>query len=198
MPYNVSHNANVASNKSAKCIGWNGGRLLAVCLTAIWPSYARLKNTFGADMPTTTDQFVGFVIFWFLSTPFLWLRPERFKIPFVIVCAWCGLGMICWMIWALSVAKGVGPLWYTGQSVPAGAQFGTSWLIMAGISEFNAQIALETCTHFAYQTRVSVAWLRALRTARISPDIPKDAGTMLLVRSVVASLPASLCRLWVW
>jgi NCS1 family nucleobase:cation symporter-1 len=140
---------NLASIQIAECIGWNGGRLLAVCLTAIWPSYARLKNTFGADMPTTTDQFVGFVIFWFLSTPFLWLRPERFKIPFVIVCTWCGLGMVCWMIWALSVAKGVGPLWHTGQNVPAGAQFGTSWLIMAGISKLNAQSALETCTDFA-------------------------------------------------
>jgi NCS1 family nucleobase:cation symporter-1 len=85
-------------------------------------------------MPTTTDQFVGFVIFWFLSTPFLWLRPEKFKTPFIIVCTWCGIGMLSWMIWALSVAKGVGPLWYTGQTVPAGSPFGSSWLIMAGIN----------------------------------------------------------------
>ncbi|KAH7379348.1 NCS1 nucleoside transporter family protein-like protein [Phaeosphaeria sp. MPI-PUGE-AT-0046c] len=114
---------------------WNGGRLLAVCLTAIWPSYARMKNTFGPNMPATTDQFVGFVLFWFLSTPFLWLRPEKFKIPFIIVCAWCGLGMVCWMIWALSIAKGVGPLWNSGQKIPAGSPFGTSWLIMAGINQ---------------------------------------------------------------
>ncbi|KAH7087160.1 NCS1 nucleoside transporter family protein-like protein [Paraphoma chrysanthemicola] len=114
---------------------WNGGRLIAVCLTAIWPSYARMKNTFGSNMPTTTQEFVGFVIFWFLSTPFLWLRPEKFKIPFLIVCTWCGLGMICWMIWALSVADGVGPLWSSGQKIPASSPFGTSWLIMAGINQ---------------------------------------------------------------
>ncbi|KAH7076955.1 NCS1 nucleoside transporter family protein-like protein [Paraphoma chrysanthemicola] len=114
---------------------WNGGRLIAVCLTAIWPSYARMKNTFGTNMPTTTQEFVGFVIFWFLSTPFLWLRPEKFKIPFLIVCTWCGLGMICWMIWALSVADGVGPLWSSGQKIPASSPFGTSWLIMAGINQ---------------------------------------------------------------
>src|SRR5688572_29847596 len=84
------------STKTEHDIGWNGGRLIAVCLTAIWPSYARMKNTFGSDMPTTTDQFVGFVIFWFLSTPFLWLRPEKFKIPFLIVCVWCGCGMLAW------------------------------------------------------------------------------------------------------
>ncbi|KAF2035817.1 hypothetical protein EK21DRAFT_53812 [Setomelanomma holmii] len=114
---------------------WNGGRLVAVCLTAIWPSYARMKNTFGSSMPTTTDQFVGFVIFWFLSTTFLWLRPEKFKIPFLVVCTWCGIGIICWMIWALSVAPGVGPLWNAGQAIPSGSRFGTSWLIMAGINQ---------------------------------------------------------------
>jgi NCS1 family nucleobase:cation symporter-1 len=86
-------------------------------------------------MPATTDQFVGFVVFWFLSTPFLWLRPEKFKIPFQIICTWCGVGMLAWMIWALSVAKGVGPLWSAGQSIPAGSRFNSSWLIMAGINQ---------------------------------------------------------------
>ena len=106
-----------------------------MCLTAIWPSFARMPNTFGPSMPTTTDQFVGFVVFWFLSTPFLWLRPEKFKIPFQIVCTWCGVGMIAWMIWALAVAKGVGPLWSAGQSIPAGSPWNSSWLIMAGINQ---------------------------------------------------------------
>ncbi|RMZ66791.1 NCS1 nucleoside transporter family [Pyrenophora seminiperda CCB06] len=114
---------------------WNGGRLVAVCLTAIWPSYARMPNTFSANFPTTTDQFVGFVIFWFLSTPFLWLRPERFHVPFLVVCTWCGLGMFAWMVWALVTAKGVGPLWHSGQRVPAGNMWNTSWLIMSGINQ---------------------------------------------------------------
>ncbi|KAL5116926.1 hypothetical protein ACEQ8H_005143 [Pleosporales sp. CAS-2024a] len=114
---------------------WNGGRLLAVCLTAIWPSFARMKNTFGPNMPTTTHEFIGFVMFWFLSTPFLWLRPEKFKIPFIIICTWCGIGMLCWMIWALSVARGVGPLWHSGENLPKSSPFGASWLIMSGINQ---------------------------------------------------------------
>jgi NCS1 family nucleobase:cation symporter-1 len=116
-------------------IGWNGGRLVAVCITAIWPSFARIPNSFGPNMPTTTYEFTGFVVFWFLSTPFLLIRPERFKVPFLIVCTWCGLGMLAWMIWALAVAKGVGPLWYSGQQLPAGSPWGSSWLIMAGINQ---------------------------------------------------------------
>ncbi|EUC48695.1 hypothetical protein COCMIDRAFT_33771 [Bipolaris oryzae ATCC 44560] len=114
---------------------WNGGRLVAVCLTAIWPSYARMRNTFSPNFPTTTEQFVGFVVFWFLSTPFLWLRPEKFKIPFLVVCTWCSVGMLAWMIWALATAKGVGPLWSSGQNVPAGSEWNTSWLIMSGINQ---------------------------------------------------------------
>lgn len=39
------------------------------------------------------------------------------------------------MIWALAVARGVGPLWSSGQNVPAASPFGTSWLIMAGINQ---------------------------------------------------------------
>ena len=94
-----------------------------------------MPNTFSPSFPATTDQFVGFVVFWFLSTPFLWLRPEKFKIPFLVVCIWCGVGMLAWMIWAVVTAKGVGPLWNAGQTIPSGSPWGTSWLIMAGINQ---------------------------------------------------------------
>jgi len=138
MRYNVS---NVAVSLQSERwnlkvpAGWNGGRLIAVCLTAIWPSYARMPNTFSPSFSATTDQFVGFVVFWFISTPFLWLRPEKFKIPFLVVCIWCGAGMLAWMTWGLVTAKGVGPLWYSGQTVPASSAWNTSWLIMAGINQ---------------------------------------------------------------
>lgn len=46
-------------------------------------------------MPTTTYQFVGFIVFWCLSFPFLLVRPEKFKLPFQITSIYCGVGMIC-------------------------------------------------------------------------------------------------------
>ena len=73
---------------------WTGGRLIAVALTAIWPSYANIPNGFSADFPTTTPQFLGFFLFWLFSLQFLLVRPEKFKIPFQIICAWCALNMI--------------------------------------------------------------------------------------------------------
>ncbi|KAF2001266.1 NCS1 nucleoside transporter family protein-like protein [Amniculicola lignicola CBS 123094] len=120
---------------------WNGGLLCTVCITAIWPSFARIPNTFGPNMPTTTYEFVGFVVFWFLSTPFLWLRPEKFRVPFLIVCTWCGLGMFVWMIWAVATAHGLGPLWNEGTKIPAGSQWSSSWIMMAGINQSVGSLA---------------------------------------------------------
>ncbi|KAI0125872.1 uracil permease [Xylariales sp. AK1849] len=120
---------------------WNGGRLVAVCLTAIWPSYAKMNNFLPASMPTNGNEFVGFIVFWVLSTPFLWIRPEKFKVPFLITCIYCGLGMFAMMVWALVTANGAGPLLYTGESVPATSKWNSSWLIMAGINQMLGAIA---------------------------------------------------------
>ncbi|KAH9902050.1 uracil permease [Xylariomycetidae sp. FL2044] len=120
---------------------WNGGRLVAVCLTAIWPSYAKMPNFLPASMPTTGNEFVGFIIFWVLSTPLLWIPPEQFRIPFLVTSIYCALGMFSMMVWALATADGVGPLLTTGTSVPANAQWNSSWLIMAGINQMIGGIA---------------------------------------------------------
>ncbi|KAF2488825.1 uracil permease [Lophium mytilinum] len=120
---------------------WNGGRLIAVCITAIWPSFARIPNTLSASMPTTTYQFVGFILFWTFSTPFLLIRPEKFKLPFQVVSLYCGIGMLCMMTWALATAHGVGPLWSTGTAIPSTSMWNSSWLIMAGINQMIGGIA---------------------------------------------------------
>ncbi|OTA52155.1 NCS1 nucleoside transporter family protein-like protein [Hypoxylon sp. EC38] len=114
---------------------WNGGRLVAVCLTAIWPSFAKMRNFLPASLPTTGDQFVGFIVFWVLSTPLLWIPPEKFKIPFLFTSIYSALGMLSMMIWALATAKGVGPLLYTGVALPEGSRWNVSWLLMAGINQ---------------------------------------------------------------
>ncbi|KAL2032241.1 hypothetical protein VTO58DRAFT_105413 [Aureobasidium pullulans] len=93
---------------------WNGGRLIA---------------------------FVGFVLFWVLSVPFLLVRPERFRLPFLVTSIYCGLGMLSMMIWSLSVAKGVGPLWTTGQTIPGNSSWNLHWLEMKGINQIIGGIA---------------------------------------------------------
>lgn len=121
---------------------WNGGRLAAVCLTAIWPSFARMPEFLPAGMAAvaTGYQFVGFVVFWALSTPFLLIRPERFKWPFRVTSVYCGVGMLAMMTWALATARGVGPLMTQGQNVPRGWR-NSSWLMMAGINQMVGGVA---------------------------------------------------------
>ncbi|KAI0019520.1 uracil permease [Xylariomycetidae sp. FL0641] len=120
---------------------WNGGRLVAVCLTAIWPSYAHMTNWLPASMPATGDQFAGFIIFWSLSTPLLWIPPENFKLPFLVTSVYCGLGMLAMMIWALITAGGAGPLLSQGVDIPIDSPWNSSWLIMAGINQVIGGVA---------------------------------------------------------
>lgn len=114
---------------------WNGGKLVTVALTALWPSFHSLPNTLPESMPTTTSEMIGFAIFWILSVPFLFIRPERFKKPFFVSSVGCGIGMICMMIWSLAAAGGVGPVFYKGVDVPASSRWSVSWLIMAGLNQ---------------------------------------------------------------
>jgi len=112
---------------------WNGGRLAAVCITAIWPSFWKIKNTLPASMGATTPEFIGFLVFWLISVPFLWIRPERFRLPFQITAVYTATGMICMLIWSLSVAKGVGPVFHTGQHT-ASTGWSLSWVMMSSIN----------------------------------------------------------------
>ena len=120
---------------------WNGGKLVTVCLTAIWPSFHKLPNTLSANMPTTTSEMVGFVVFWVISVPFLFIRPERFKKPFFVSSVGCGIAMIAMMIWSLSVAGGVGPVFWQGQDVPSTSRWSVSWIMMAGLNQAIGQKA---------------------------------------------------------
>ncbi|KAJ5014215.1 Transporter aclS [Colletotrichum sp. SAR 10_99] len=120
---------------------WNGGKLVTVCITAIWPSFAKIPNTLSASTPTTTYELIGFIVFWVVSIPFLFIRPERFKKPFFISSVACGAGMIALLIWSLTVAKGVGPIFYQGQSVSTSSRWSVSWLMMAGINQAIGQKA---------------------------------------------------------
>ncbi|KAF7557751.1 hypothetical protein G7Z17_g363 [Cylindrodendrum hubeiense] len=100
-----------------------------------------MNNFLPASMPATGNEFVGFIVFWVISLPFLTIPPEKFKFPFLMVAIYCGLGMLCMMIWSLAVAKGVGPLMTTGQSVTTSSMWNVSWLMMSSINQMVGGIA---------------------------------------------------------
>ena len=94
-----------------------------------------MKNTLPSSIPATTQEMVGFIVFWVVSVPFLFIRPERFKKPFFFSSVGCGVAMLAMMIWSLAVARGVGPVFYKGQDVPSTSRFGVSWIMMAALNQ---------------------------------------------------------------
>ncbi|KAF9266461.1 hypothetical protein L218DRAFT_857919 [Marasmius fiardii PR-910] len=118
---------------------WTGGKLVAVCLTALFPSFQHINNThkLPGSTPAATTEMIGFFLFWFFSIPFLWIPPENFRRPFLITCVYCGIAMICMLIWSLSVAKGVGPVFYAGSTTKASSSswsWSTAWIMLKCIN----------------------------------------------------------------
>jgi NCS1 family nucleobase:cation symporter-1 len=45
------------------------------------------------------------------------------------------------VIWSLAIAKGVGPVFTTGETIAAGSRWNSSWLMMQGINQMLGGIA---------------------------------------------------------
>lgn len=60
-----------------------GGQCVKIVLTAIWPSFARVDKPL-ANGTMTTGDFTSFIIFTVLYYPFIWIKPEKYKLPFLI------------------------------------------------------------------------------------------------------------------
>lgn len=100
-----------------------------------------MKNTLPSSVPATTPEMIGFTLFWAVSVPFLFIRPEGFKNPFFVSNLGCGAAMLAMIIWSLSVARGVGPVFHKGQDVPSTSRWGVSWIMMVGLNQAIGQKA---------------------------------------------------------
>ncbi|KAH8697839.1 putative uracil permease [Talaromyces proteolyticus] len=112
-----------------------GGQCVKVVLTAIWPSFANV-NTSLAGGTMTTGDFTSFIIFTVLYYPFIWIKPEKYKIPFLISCTAVIPTIIVTWIWFMAKAHGVGTLvtnvsTVSGVSQATGSHLG--WMMVLGI-----------------------------------------------------------------
>ncbi|CRK15446.1 hypothetical protein BN1723_010674 [Verticillium longisporum] len=60
-----------------------GGQCVRTFISSIWPSFNRLDKPL-ADGTMTVADFTGFIIFSLLCLPLIYIRPERYHIPFAI------------------------------------------------------------------------------------------------------------------
>ncbi|KAJ9123186.1 hypothetical protein QFC22_001379 [Naganishia vaughanmartiniae] len=89
---------------------WIGGQCVAVLLTAIFPQFGRMKNTLPASQNLTVQNFIGFIIFWLLSLPTMWLPIEKARWFFHAKAIIAPIGGFTFLIWSLVKAGGGGEI----------------------------------------------------------------------------------------
>ena len=87
-----------------------GGIAFRVVLSAIFPSYHRMKNTFPKSANITTQDFIGTILYYIIFVALLFVKPYKLK-PFFIVSFWGVVHTILGMfIWAMAANGGAGDL----------------------------------------------------------------------------------------
>lgn len=69
-------------------------------ITAIWPSYARLKNQVPLSQGATTQDFLSFFIYWIIQLPFIFIHPSKLKPIFnikAIIVPIVAIGTLIWV-----------------------------------------------------------------------------------------------------
>lgn len=79
---------------------WQGGLMTYVCLRAIWPSIDKIHNTIPASTGMTLPQFVGFIVYFIIQLPFLFLSPKNLRYLVYVGSALGFLVQLVLCIWA--------------------------------------------------------------------------------------------------
>ncbi|KAL3957547.1 hypothetical protein ACCO45_008125 [Purpureocillium lilacinum] len=106
-----------------------GGQATRVCIGAIIPGFAHMKNYFSASSHLETKDFIGLLIWMAAFIPGILIRPEKLQIPFVVcffLFCGCCLGLL---IWSVSQAGGAGSLFQMPSTTP-----NVGWAFMFGIT----------------------------------------------------------------
>ncbi|KAI9147473.1 Transporter aclS [Paramyrothecium foliicola] len=119
---------------------WTGGICVSVMLSAISPGFHRLGNVFPQGSNLDTKQFIGWILFNVAMVPIIWIPPHKIKKLLLAFNIYALLTLISIMIWALSRAKGGGPL-LSQNSVPMSSR-DLGWTMVSSINAIVGGIAV--------------------------------------------------------
>lgn len=97
---------------------YTAGQCLSVLLSAIFPSFFRLRNTLPESLHMDTKQIISFFLYHLISIPFLLIAPENLKHPFKIISVVSALAIFGTSIGSMVHAHGAGPLLHAKQPDP--------------------------------------------------------------------------------
>ncbi len=111
-----------------------GAECLKALLTGLWPSYRKLNRSLASGTMTTGD-FLAFIVFTILYLPLVWVKPERYKIPFLVCCACIIPTVFALLIWFVKTAHGGGDLLHDVTAAGVEQAHGThlAWMFVLGI-----------------------------------------------------------------
>ncbi|KAL2007498.1 hypothetical protein VTN00DRAFT_8936 [Thermoascus crustaceus] len=119
---------------------WVGGLCVTAVLSSIFSGFQHMENTFPESSHLTTKQFIGWIIYNVLTVPMLYLPPEKTKRLLAIMNAVSFFTLLSILIWALSEAKGGGPLLSKASTLSSSSELG--WSIVNGITSVVGSIAV--------------------------------------------------------
>ncbi len=145
---------------------WQGGQMAYVCIRAIWPSIDNIPNTIPASTGMTLPVFVGFIVFYVIQLPFLFLSPKNVRYLIYTGSLAGFLVEIVLLIWACATrgADGFGAILTVGTSPLQSGQLG--WMFVYAISITISSITSGTvsvCDYARFAKRPSAGtWSQGL------------------------------------
>ncbi len=158
----------------------NGGDVVQVMITAIWPSFARVHNTIPTSQGITTAQMVSFficesplwttnprrdtnlflLIVWLIQIPFLYMHPNNLRYLFITKSILVPICFIAILIWSFRSTGGTGgPL--LGSSAKAsitGSAYSYAWLSSLTSVIGNYATLSVNMPDFSRYSKASVQW----------------------------------------
>jgi len=108
----------------------NGANTMRVMIGAIWPSFLTLPNHIPESQGITTNTMIGFILFWLLQVPFLYMRPNSLRWLFLVKSIVVPIAWIAILIWAF-VGTGGGDLFKQKATISGSAY---SWAFMSSLT----------------------------------------------------------------
>jgi nucleobase:cation symporter-1, NCS1 family len=105
----------------------NGANTVRVMLGAIWPSFLTLPNHIPESEGITTNTMVGFVLFWLLQLPFLYMHPNNLRWLFIVKSVIVPIAWIAILIWAFVSTNGGGDI-FAQKATIHGSAYSWAWL----------------------------------------------------------------------
>jgi len=122
--------------------GANGAQCITIMLTAIWPSYAHIKNQLPADAGITTQGMVSYFLFWIIQLPLLLIPPTKLRWLFAVKLVAAPITALATLGWIVHKAGGSGAIFNLPETVHGSTR---AWLWLSCMSSVTGSWATLAC-----------------------------------------------------